>query len=169
MTRNIVGSFLGGIQLVVDAAQNLFDPGTAVINYEETRRNGVLCIDTNERSWTTWITDNRLGFGLGNISHAWGVDTFTRLYGPGSETWGRPLNRMLHQHESTHIGQQRVLGLIGTLDLAFEQLYAVLIGDPGYPYFNTVGLGLEKDAFDHENDRDSTDNFFINLNRWRWW
>ncbi len=170
ITWNSIGSAIGGIEVILNTIQNIIDPGTAILNYELTQRYGSLCYDTNERSWSTRITGGRPGFGLGNVSQGWSEDTYYnwyRRYGY-SDDEARGIAQKRHQeillHESIHSGQQRVWGPISIFDLAVEQISSVFLG-ADYPYMNSVLLGFERHAYEHERDGTS---FYADINQGRW-
>jgi hypothetical protein len=165
--------------------QNLFNPGTAVLNYGATKKYGTLCYDTNEDNWLSVLT-GRSGFGWGNVANSWSIEqrykNLKREHPLWSDDYCRETAKKEHQkvylHESIHVGQQRFFGPVATIDLALEQLipsfFSLFYGRSAlnYPYIHSFLLGFEHDAFLHENDErvgGSSDNLYSQFNRWRWW
>jgi hypothetical protein len=133
------------------------------------KNNGVL---TYETSADSWIFNNN-GFGLGNVAKSWSYEAWLKNYSDLGYV-GSDLNDLATEryvttelHESIHAGQQRCFGPLAMIDLGIEAIGAQNLGIEKV-YNKKFTFVFEYDAESNETDGKGTDNFYIFLNRWRW-
>jgi RHS repeat-associated protein len=185
MTWGALGSAIGGFIVTANTIQNWINPGTALLNYKASKEFGCLCYDTNKDHWISALGGRR-GFGLGNVAHSWSIkqrykelkEQYPWMSDEDCMQLAKKENHSTYLHESIHIGQQRWLGAVATIDLILEQaipgVLSLFYGKSAfnYPYYHSFLLGLERNAFLHENDESIggiSNNPYSRLNRWRWW